>query len=195
MSQSLLARCLLVGAIVAGLSSVPAIFFLAYVGYYDFLPSHSAVAYFDNFGFNLRLDLYRADEIKDSGRYLSVIDGGGYYSFMIQGSDWQHRARTSVYRIDATHLAVLSAQGHDYAITLKPFAATPVISDFGAQWQYLGAFDFVFPPNQKPRLKFVDPRSPECIPMGRIDPASWATMSRPQARRTACPSPPPDLGE
>jgi hypothetical protein len=194
-SKGLLARCLPVAAIVIGVSSVPAIFLLAYVGYYGFLPSHSAVAYFENYGFNLRLDLYRTDETKDSGRYLTVINDTGYNRFMVEGSDWPHRARTSIYRIDAAHLAVLSAQGHDYSVTLNPFAFTSMASDSGAQWQYLGAFDFVFPPNQEPRLRFVDSRSPECIPMGRIDPTSWATMPRPQARRAACPSPPPDPGE
>jgi hypothetical protein len=194
-SKGLLARCLSIGVIVVGVSSVPAILLLGYVGYYRFLPSYSAVAYFENFGFNVRLDLYRTDETKDSGRYLTIINGNGYSPFRIEGSDWQHRARTSIYRIDANHLAVLSAQGHDYTMTLQPFAFAPAVSDSGAQWQYLGAFDFVFPPNRKPRLEFVDPHSAECIAMGRIDPASWVTMPRPQARRASCPSPSPNPGE
>lgn len=195
MSKSLLVRCLQIGAIAIGVSLVPVICILAYVGYYELVPRYSAVAYFEAFGFNLRLDLFLADETKNSGRFLTVIDSSAYHQFMIEGSDWQHRGRTSVYRVDANHIAVLSALGHDYRITLNPFAVVPVTSDTGAQWEYLGAFDFAFPPGAKPRLEFVDPHSVECIPMGQLNPASWATLPRPQARQASCPSPPPNPGE
>jgi hypothetical protein len=189
-STHFLRQCLLVGAIIVGLSFVPAIFLLGYVGYYGFMPRYSAVAYFwDSDRFNLRLDLYRTDETQDSGRYLTAIEDAGYYQFKIEGSDWAHRARTSIYRIDANHLAVLSALGHDYTLTLKPWAVAPVVSDRGEHWRYLGAFDFIFPPDEKARLEFVDGQSAECIPMGRTDPASWAEEPRPQARRASCPNP------
>jgi len=194
-SKGLLVRCLQIGAIAVGVSLVPAISILAYVGYYGLVPRYSAVAYFETFGFNLRLDLFLTDETKNSGRYLTVIDPSAYHQFLIDGSDWQHRARTSVYRIDANHIAVLSALGHDYTVTLNPFSAAPVGSDTGAQWQYLGAFDFAFPPNAKPRLQFVDAHSAECIPMGQLDPTSWVTMPRPQARQVSCPSPPLSPGD
>jgi hypothetical protein len=196
-SKRLLVQSLRVGAIALGVALMPAVFILGPVAYYGLVPRYSHVAYFwDNFGFNLRLDLFRTDETKDSGRYLTVITEFGYDRMAIEGSDWLHRARTSIYRIDRNHVVALSALGHDYTITLKPFATALVASEPGAQWQYLGAFDFVFPPGVKARLEFAEPKSsPECIPMGRTDPASWATMPRPQARAATCPSPPPNPGE
>jgi len=170
-------------------SLVPAILILLYVGYSTMVPRYSAVAYFENFGFNLRLDFYRTDEAVDTGRYLTVINSGGYYRFMIQGWDWTHRARTSVYRIDANRLAALSAMGYDYEMTLKPWNAAPAGSGRGDRWQYLGAFDFAFPPGEKPRLEFFDAQPAECIPMGKADPSSWTDKPRVSARRAACPSP------
>jgi hypothetical protein len=189
-SKSLLGKCLLIAAIMGGISLVPAIFILGYVGYYMLVPRYSAVAEFEKLGFNLRLDLYLSDdEARDSGRYMNVITSRTYERFMIPGWDWSHRARTSVYRIDDNHIAVLSALGHDYKIALKPFELAPVVSDLGEQWQYLGAFDFTFPPGERRRLEFFDPHLAECIPMGANDPATWTGEPRPQARQTSCPAP------
>ncbi len=195
LSKRFLRRCLLVLAIMGGVAVVPAIALSLYVGYYMLVPRYSAVAEFEKYGFNLRLDLFLTeDEARDSGRYLSVINGGSYETRMIAGWDWAHRARTSIYRIDGNHLAVSSAFGHDYKITLKPFDFAPAVSDSGEGWQYLGAFDFTFPTKRRPRLMFFDPRVAECIPMGTTDPARWADKPRPQARRAVCPSPSPEQG-
>jgi hypothetical protein len=189
-SKKLLGRYLLVVAIMCGVAVVPAAALLAYVGFYMLVPRYSAVEDFDKLGFNLRLDLYLTDdEARDSGRYLSVINGGSYHTSMISGWYWSHRARTSIYSIDANHVAVLSALGYDYKITLKPFDFSPIVSDTGEQWQYLGAFDFTFPPGRSPRLVFSD-QVAECIPMSTIDPSKWAGMPRPQARRVSCPPSP-----
>ena len=194
-SKRLLARCLLVVAIMAGISVIPALGISAYVGYYMLVPRYSAVADFDAYGFNVRLDLYVTnDEARDSGRYLSVINGGSYHTVMLPGWDWAHRARTSVYRIDDNHLAVLSAFGRDHEITLKPFRFAPIVSGAGEQWQYLGAFDFAFPPKKRPRLMFFDTHVAECIPMGTIDPATWTGEPRAAARHASCPSPNPEQG-
>ena len=190
MSKRLLGRCLLVIAVMAGISIIPALVVSAYVGYYMLVPRYSAVADFDAYGFNARLDLYLTDdEARDSGRYLSVINGGSYHTAMLQGWDWAHRARTSLYRIDDNHLAILSAFGSDYMITLKPFSLAPIVSDSAEGWQYLGAFDFTFPPKRRPRLMFFDQNVAECIPMGTIDPAKWAGKPRWAARHANCPSP------
>jgi hypothetical protein len=182
----------LVVAIMCGVAVVPAAAISLYVGYFMLVPRYSAVVDFEKLGFNLRLDLYLTDdEARDSGRYLSVINGGSYHTKMIQGWDWSHRARTSIYRIDDNRVAVLSALGYDYLITLKPFDFAPLVSDAGEGWQYLGAFDFTFPRGMHPRLEFVDQQSAECIPMGTIEPEKWAGKPRAQARRATCPSPPP----
>lgn len=195
LSKSFLGRCLLVLAIICGTAAVPAIAVLLYVGYYMLVPRYSTVAEFDKYGFNLRLDLFLSDdEARDSGRYLSVIDGTSYETRMIQGWDWSHRARTGIYRIDTNHIAVLSAFGYDYKITLKPFEFVPIVSDTGEGWQYLGAFDFAFPPRRRPRLMFFDQQVAECIPMGSIDPNRWAGKPRPQARQPGCSSPSPEQG-
>jgi hypothetical protein len=182
---------LLVGAIMCGIAVLPAAAILAVFGYHTLIPSYSSVAYFEEYGFNLRLDLYRtADEMRDSGRYLSVINSMAYHTFMLVGWDWPHKARTSIYRIDDDHIAVLSALGNDYTVTLKPFAVAASGNDSGDAWQYLGAFDFAFP-NERAKLEFFDPSLTECIPMGTIDPATWAEKPRPQARRPTCPTPSP----
>jgi hypothetical protein len=180
---------LLIGAIMCGVAVVPALVISGYVGYYMLVPRYSAVADFDDLGFNLRLDLFLTDdEARDSGRYLTVITSRAYDRYMLQGWDWAHRARTSIYRIDDSRIAVLSALGYDYAVTLKPQAFVPLTSESGEQWRYLGAFDFAFVRNRKPRLQFFGPDSVECIPMGTSDPASWADKPRPQARHVSCPN-------
>jgi hypothetical protein len=194
-SKGSFAQSLRIGAILVGVSLLPSAVLLGYTGYYVMVPRYSSVAEFDRLGFNLRLDLYLTDdEALDSGRYLTLIGGVSYQSFMLQGWDWSHRARTSLYRIDDNHIAALSALGYDYTITVKPFGFAPIVSDSGAGWQYLGAFDFAFP-NGKAKLLFFDPQVAECIPMGKSDPATWTAKPRPQARHDSCPAPPPNLGE
>lgn len=190
MSKRFLGRSLLVVAIMCGVAAVPAAAISLYTAWYLAVPRYSAVQDFQQYGFNLRFDLYLTnDEKRDSGRYLSVINGIAYYTEMIPGWDWAHRARTSVYRIDDNHLAVLSAEGHDEEITLKPFAMAPLNSGGGEGWEYLGAFDFTFPARGKPRLEFFSPRQlAECIPMGKADPAEWAAKPRAAARHATCPT-------
>jgi hypothetical protein len=194
-SQRFLGRVLLVAAIMAGVAVVPAAAISLYVGYYMMVPRYSAVVDFEKLGFNLRLDLYLTDdEARDSGRYLSVINGGSYHTVMLKGWDWSHRARTSVYNIDANHIAVLSALGHDYEVTLTPFDLKPIDQVSDDRWQYLGAFDFTFPSGRTPRLQFFDHRLAECIPMGTIEPDKWADKPRAQARHATCPTPRPEEG-
>lgn len=195
LSKRFFGRSLLVLAVMAGIAVVPAAAMSLYVGYYLMVPRYSSVGEFEQYGFNLRLDLFLSnDEARDSGRYLSVINGSSYETQMLAGWDWAHRARTNVYRIDANHLAVASAFGYDYKIRLKPFDFAPVVSDTGEGWQYLGAFDFAFPPKGKPRLMFFDPQVAECIPMGTVEPGRWTGKPRPQARQASCPSPSPEQG-
>jgi hypothetical protein len=189
-TKGLFRRCLLIGAAMVGVAVVPALAIVCYVGYFVWVPRYSAVAYFyDTRGFNLRLDLYRTDDdVSRSGRYLSVITASTYHTFNIPGRAWSRDARASVYRIDDNHIAVLSALGNDYKITLTPFAAGPVVADTGEGWQYLGAFEFAFPPGLRPFLQFFDaPQVAECIPMG-TDQSDWAGMARAQARHPTCPT-------
>lgn len=189
MAERPLRRYLLIAAIMCGIALTPPLLVLAYVGYYVMVPRYMAVAFFDEYAFNLRLDLFLTeDQNRDSGRYLSVITPTASHTFMLPGPDWAHRARTSIYLIDAGHLAVLSALGYDCKITITPFATAPVVSDDGAQWQYLGAFDFIFPSRERPRLEFFDRRLAECIPMVG-NPDQWADKPRAAARRATCPTP------
>lgn len=188
-------RGLWIGAILVAISLLPSAVLLVYTGYYTFVPRYSSVAEFERFGFNLRLEFFRPnEEVLDTGRYLTMIRGGSVRRFMLEGWDWVHRARTSLYRIDDNHFAVLSPRGYDYILSLTPLSFTPVVSDSGAQWQYLGAFDFAFS-NGKARLLFFDPQVAECVPMGKSDPAICTSKPRPQFRHESCPTPPPDLGE
>lgn len=178
----------MIGAAMVGVAVVPAVAIICYVGYFVWVPRYSAVAYFyDTLGFNLRLDLYWTDDdARRSGRYLSVITASTYHAFNILGQGWTRNARASVYRIDDNHIAVLSALGNDDKITLTPFAAAPVADDTGEAWQYLGAFEFAFPPGLRPFLQFFGASQvAECIPMG-TDRPDWADMARAQARHPSC---------
>ena len=72
-----------------GIALVPAIAVSIYVGYYMLVPRYSAVAEFEKYGFNLRLDLFLTDdEARDSGRYLNVITSKAYERYMVPGWDW-----------------------------------------------------------------------------------------------------------
>jgi hypothetical protein len=179
----------MIGAIIFGIAAIPAMLGVLYVGYYLWVPRYSAVAeLFDDYSFNLRLDLYLTeDETRDSGRYLNIIAAREIHRLMIPGQNWSRMARTSIYRIDTGHIAVLSAFGNDYRITLNPTAFAPIVSDPGDRWQYLGAFDFAFPPGRRPRLQFFDRNLTECIPMGTA-PSRWADKPRAQARQATCPT-------
>jgi len=189
-SRDFFRQSLRVAAIAGGLAVVPVTVFLCYVGYYLWMPWYSVVAPFPQFGFNLRLDFYQTGEgTEDTGRYLSLITDSAYHTFMMGGFGWARRARTNIYRIDEGQLAVLSPMGNDYRITIHPFAIVPVVSDSGAGWQYLGAFDFAFPAQGKPRLQFFDAQLPECIPMVG-DPSKWTTLPRATARQASCQTPP-----
>ncbi|MBV8777161.1 MAG: hypothetical protein JO032_00400 [Alphaproteobacteria bacterium] len=173
-----------------GIAVLPALARLGYVAYVLSVPRYSAVALFEKAGFNLRLDFFRTGtDARQSGRYLSVITTAAYRTFNIPGWDWAHKARTSIYRIDENHVAVLSPMGNDYKITLKPFDYAPVVSDTGKGWQYLGAFDFAFAPGGPPHLEFFDQQLPECIPMGTEASPRAAALPRAEARRESCPSP------
>ena len=187
MSKGSLGRWLRIGAIMVGVAAIPSLLVAAYIGYRLFVPRYTAVVDFDRLGFNLRLDFYQnAADPADSGRYLTVIRGSASHTVMLPGWDWAHWARTNVYRIDDNHIAVLGPRGNDGELTLNPFAVAPVVSDPGEQWQYLGAFEFTFPPGQRPRLQFFDTNLAECIPMGTNDPGDWSGRPRPQARRATC---------
>jgi hypothetical protein len=190
-AKPFLTRSLQVLAIMFGVAVLPAIGLSLYTGYYMMVPRYSAVVEFDKLGFNLRVDLFLTDdELRDSGRYLNVINGGSYHSFGLGGWDWAHRARTSIYRIDDNHLGVLSAFGYDYVVTLKPFATAPVaLGESGEGWQYLGAFEFAFPAKGKPRLEFFPPEDlAECVPMGMHEPGPWPGRPRAAVRQATCPT-------
>jgi hypothetical protein len=188
--KNLLGRCLLVGAIMCGVAVVPALAVSAYVAYFMLVPRYSSVIDFDRYNFNLRLDLYLTDdEARDSGRYLSVIAAGTYRTQMLPGWDWSHKVRTSIYRVDDNDIAVLSALGYDYKISLKSAKFEPIGSDRGEQWQYLGAFDFIHPTGLRRRLQFFGAQLAECIPMGTDDPSQWRDKPRAAARRASCPAP------
>jgi len=189
-SKRFLGRCLLIVAIVCGVAVLPAAAISLYTAWYMLVPRYSAVAECPQYDFNVRLDLYLSDdEARDSGRHLSLITGSQYHIAMIPGWDWSHRARTSLYRIDDNHLAVLSAEGRDEEITMRPFVMTPLREGSGEGWLYLGAFDFVFSPHGVARLGFFTSQQlAECIPMGKDDPAGWAAKPRAAARRATCPT-------
>lgn len=190
MYKRFLGRSLLVVTIICGVAVLPAAAISLYTAWYLMVPRYSAVAEVPQYGFNARLDLFLSDdEARDSGRHVTFITGGQYHIATIPGWDWPHRARTSLYRIDDNHLAVLSAQGHDLKVTLTPFDTAPLTSGSGEGWEYLGAFDFTFPSGEKPRLAFFVPgQLAECIPMGNDNTAAWAKLPRAAARRATCPT-------
>jgi hypothetical protein len=148
-------------------------------------PVHSASVFIPELNTTIKLDLYVIwDVTQESGRYLTVSSQEASVRSQIDGFDWMHNARTSVYETPEHKIVVLGPSGADYVIDprrgelkrLPSFASS-------VGWNYVGAFDFgrahtlhFFPASQQP----------ECIPMLESRGESWSEISRAEYRKEDC---------
>jgi hypothetical protein len=146
-------------------------------------PVYSASVSIPELNTTIKLEFYMVwDEMQESGRYLTVSTQKTSVRSEIDGFDWVHNARTSIYETPQHKIAVLGPMESDYVIDprrielnhLSPFASS-------VGWNYIGAFDFggashalqFFPASQQS----------ECIPMRT---SSDEKMSRAEYRKEDC---------
>jgi hypothetical protein len=174
-------------AIPFGLLALP-LFVLAYLHLSTIFspPVHSASVFVPELNATIKLDFYMVwDETQESGRYLTVSTQKASVRSVIDGFDWFHNARTSIYQTPDQKIVVLGPMETDYIIDpqlgelkdLPPYASS-------VGWNYIGAFDFgrayhtlhFFPASQQP----------ECIPMRTSYGAPWPKLSRGEHRKQDC---------
>jgi hypothetical protein len=146
-------------------------------------PAESAEAFLPELDATIKLQFYYTWGDDDSGRYISVTDRNGNVRGKIDGWDWAHHARTSIYVTPEGNFAILGPAQSDYIVDRKTLQLKNL---WGAGksseiWKYVGAFDF-----GKKSLHFVPAADQkECIPMlMEYDPDP--SLPRNQYRRQGC---------
>jgi hypothetical protein len=174
-------------AIPFGLLALP-LFVLAYLHLSTIFspPVHSASVFIPELNATIKLEFYMVwDETQESGRYLTVSSQKASVRSVIDGFDWFHNARTSIYQTPDQKIVVLGPMEADYIIDpqlgeLKDLS--PYTSSVG--WKYIGAFDFG---GTGPTLQFFPAsRQPECIPMRTSYNEPWPKLSRAGYRKQDC---------
>jgi hypothetical protein len=170
---------------------VPTVALIGYVGFYKLFPYYSAETAIPGSDLKLRLDCSLTADGTSRDRGLNLVattSRGGAVSTPLWTTDCTHWARTSIYRVDDANIAVLGPIETDYRLSLTPLRFTrefPGLSS--ANWQYLGAFDFVEIKKGVRRLRFFEAQEqPECIPMA-MDQVDWSKLPRAAARHPTCP--------
>ena len=90
----------------------------------------------------MKLDFYYVLDVNNSGRYLVINAPHGRIRGNIDGLDWAHWSRTSLYLTEDGKIAVLGVAYADYIVdpsNLTMKALNGEVSSGG--WTYLGAFD------------------------------------------------------
>lgn len=125
---------LLLGALLTG-----------FVLYYTYVPAFSASVRIAANDATVRLEFFRTDGPKESGRYLTFTSPHGRVSYNMPGWDWAHRARTGVYLTEGKNIAILGPDGEDILIDADRLKVSRAFGASSGDWTYLGAFDFVQP--------------------------------------------------
>jgi hypothetical protein len=175
-------------AIPLGLLACSSFFVIAYLHLSTIFspPVHSASVIIPELNTTIKLDLYVVwDETQESGRYLTVSTQKASVRSQIDGFDWGHNARTSIYQTPEHTIAVLGPMETDYVIDPRRVelkSLSPYASSVG--WNYIGAFDIG---GAGPMLQFFPAsRQPECIPMRTSREEYWTKMSRAEYRKQNC---------
>jgi hypothetical protein len=143
----------------------------------------------------LKLEFFRAndlfgDGLDSSGRYLTLTSPNGRVRYNMQGWDWIHRARTSVYATQGGNFAVLGPDYDDVLIDIGQLATFRAFRVASQDWTYLGAFDFA-PAQAGHRdrgLRFIPAtEQAECVPTAPLS-NSEAWWPRGAARKQRCPA-------
>jgi hypothetical protein len=149
-------------------------------------PVHSASVLIPELNTTVKLEFYGVwDEARESGRYLTVSTQTASVRSEIDGFDWVHNPRTSIYETPEHVIAILGPAQTDYFIdpsmiglkNLSPFASS-------VGWHYIGAFDFG---GASHTLQFIPAsQQSECIPMRKSRDEYWPKMSRAEYRQEDC---------
>jgi len=128
------------------------------------IPAKSGEVFFPEVETTVKLQFYYTwgDE---SGRFVTITTPNGTVRGNIEGWDWAHYARTSIYVTPEGNVAILGQAQDDYIVDSKTLQLTQLLSGRGSsdRWKYIGAFD-----NGKPSLHFYPASEQrECIPMLR----------------------------
>jgi hypothetical protein len=146
-------------------------------------PAESAEVFFPELELTVKLQFYYTWGDNDSGRYISVTNRNGNVRGKIDGWDWAHNARTSIYVTSEGNVAILGPAQSDYIVDnktqqLKYLWGAGKSSEI---WKYMGAFDF----GEKALHFFPAADQKECIPM-RMEYDLDPSLPRNQYRREAC---------
>jgi hypothetical protein len=149
-------------------------------------PVYSASVLIPELNTTVKLEFYMVwDEAQESGRYITVSTQTASIRNEMDGFDWVHNPRTSIYETPEHVIAILGPTNSDYFIdprmavlrNLSPFASS-------TGWHYIGAFDFDGPGHA---LKFIPAsQQSECIPMRTSRNEYWPQMSRAEYRKEDC---------
>jgi hypothetical protein len=149
-------------------------------------PAHASIVSVPDLNATIKLEFYMVwDETQESGRFITASTPRGSVHSKIEGFDWLHNARTSIYETPQHDVAVLGPTALDYIIHLQTLELTtlsPFASSVG--WKYIGAFDFGGPSHT---LQFFPAsQEAECIPMRTSRDEYWPKMSRAEYRKEDC---------
>ena len=177
--------------LLAGLLLWPVILvalFAIYCAYWTVMPPYWASTIVSELQARVMLRFYYTWD-QESGRYLTVSTPHGNTTINMCGFDWAHWGRTSIYRTSDGGLAVLGFHDCDYRVS-RDLTVTQAGAAPSADWQYVGAFDFVSIPQGGPgaqEMQFIPAsEQAECIIMGGSDfVQNW--MPRKEARKPRCP--------
>ena len=186
-----------VASVICGIMAVGIALVIAalvgYAGYHTAFPHYSAETSVPSTDVKLRLDCFLTADGTNAGLYLvATTSRGGAVSATLWTTECVHLARTSIYRVDDSSIAVLGPTESDYRLSLTPLRfARERSGSLSDNWQYLGVFDFDEIKKGARRLRFFEAREqPECIPMA-MDQVDWSGLARAAARHPTCPGPRP----
>ena len=167
--------------------------FAGWLIYQTCVPVYSAS--FTDKNVTLKLEFFRANDLFSDGldskvRYLTLTGPNGRVKYGMQGWDWIHRARTSVYATENGNFAVLGPDYEDVLIDTGQLTTSHAFRVASQDWTYLGAFDFVRGQNgdHDRSFRFIPAaEQAECVPTG---PSSGGEVWSPRnaAREQRCPA-------
>jgi hypothetical protein len=164
--------------------AVPAALGLAYLYVSSqIIPAKSAEVSFPELDVTVKLQFYFTWGDNDSGRYISVTNRSGTIRGKIDGWDWAHNARTSIYATPEGNVAILGPAQSDYIADNKTLQLKYLWSagNSSETWKYMGAFDL-----GKPSLHFFRVSDQkECIPM-LMEYEPDPSLPRSRYRRASC---------
>jgi hypothetical protein len=166
---------------------------VGWVAYSLLVPAYSARFQIPESGTTVGLEFFWANDLWRDGlsektRYITVTSPRGTVKYSMDGWDWAHRARTSVYVTnDEKSLAVLGPDHEDVVIDIEQLKVSRAFRITSQDWTYLGAFDFV-PSVIRGRdrtFRFIPAsEQAECVPTEPNGSKLWAPRN--SARKSRC---------